>query len=128
LLLLVGVIPHDGPWKRREHLDKAMLFFMPLQGFFNFFIFVLLKIYTYRRVHHGSSTFATFKKVLFGKNPEPCVISWISIVNNDRNESTASNPIQNKVDIDLTHDKNQDGAKEKIFSFEITDESAGSNE
>lgn len=48
-------------------------------------------------------------------------------MNNDRNESTASNPIQNEVDIDPTHDKNQDGAKEKIFSFEITDES-GSNE
>lgn len=30
LLLLVGVIPHDGPWKRRDRLDKAMLFFMPL--------------------------------------------------------------------------------------------------
>lgn len=127
LLLLAGAIPHDGSWQRRVRVDKAMLFFMPLQGFFNFFIFVSLKIYTYRRVHHGSSICATLMKVLFGKNPEPCVISRISIVNDDRNDNTARNAMPNEVDIDLTHNKSKDGAKEKIFLFNMSDES-GFNE
>merc|ERR1712113_772204 len=53
---------------------------VPLQGFFNFLIFVSHKIYNYRRVH-GDVTRCSVMKLLFqGDAEEPILFSNMSIV------------------------------------------------
>ena len=64
---------------------KAYLAFtlVPLQGFFNFLIFISHKIYCYRRANRDVSRLYVLKKLFRGDAEEPLLFSRISVVRND---------------------------------------------
>lgn len=147
LLVAVDTFPNpfgsektQEEWETRFRVDKAMLVLMPLQGFLNFFIFISLKVYSYRQVHREVSVFQALVKVLLERIQEPCYISRISIVNHDRNdyEVQDDNNFDNNynVDINLTEGCYEQGNKagtagadeKKIFVFlSMSDESGNSD-
>jgi len=63
-------------------LERLMLVFLPLQGFFNFFIFVSHKVYNYRRVHHDVSVCRVLYILFRTSFHDPCFISRMFIVKN----------------------------------------------
>eukprot|EP00557_Chaetoceros_sp_GSL56_P010431 CAMPEP_0176479800 /NCGR_PEP_ID=MMETSP0200_2-20121128/1936_1 /TAXON_ID=947934 /ORGANISM="Chaetoceros sp., Strain GSL56" /LENGTH=367 /DNA_ID=CAMNT_0017875875 /DNA_START=593 /DNA_END=1693 /DNA_ORIENTATION=- len=130
----------ESQWEKRFRVDKAMLVLLPMQGVFNFFIFISLKIYSYRKTYTGASIFQTFRKVFLERIQEPCYISRISIVNHDRENDGAvldENICGNyHVDIDLTKDQNKEenvagvvigDDEKKIFVLSMSDESGNSD-
>jgi hypothetical protein len=60
------------------------LIFMPLQGFFNFIIFIGHKVYNYRRVNKEASICSVVRTLFRGALEEPMFMSRLTIVNNDR--------------------------------------------
>jgi hypothetical protein len=128
---------NESELESRFQVDKAMLVLVPLQGFFNFFIFISLKIYNYRQTHNEARMFQAFIKVIKEPIQEPCYISRISIVNHDRNDVVVQdidNGNGGGVDINLTHDKHAEqgnsvatGAANKVFVLSMSDESGTSN-
>lgn len=64
------------------HVWLANLSFilMPLQGFFNFLIFIIHKVYNYRRVHRDVSRLDVIRMLLDGAEEEPVLFSRISLV------------------------------------------------
>ena len=62
-------------------LDKAILVLLPLNGFFNFIIFMCHKIQIRRKLQPNMSVWTAFSGILFEKTiNEPCFISRISRV------------------------------------------------
>jgi len=81
-LLSVGAI-HSGGQDKDEAADvfeKMMLVLLPLQGFFNFVIFVAHKVYNYRRVHRDVSICHVLTLLFRSSAHEPYFISRISMV------------------------------------------------
>ena len=56
---------------------------VPLQGFFNFLVFISHKVYNYQRVHSDMSRFEALKVIFRGNVEEPLLFSRISLVWND---------------------------------------------
>ena len=67
-------------------LALVMLIIMPLQGFFNFIIFIIFishKVYNYRRVHTDVSFCSVVRTLFCGALEEPMFMSRLTIVKND---------------------------------------------
>jgi hypothetical protein len=63
-----------------QRLLAATLFLLPLQGFFNFFIFLSYKVYNYRRTNTTESLSQVLRLLFFTSMHEPYFISRISFV------------------------------------------------
>eukprot|EP00557_Chaetoceros_sp_GSL56_P002141 CAMPEP_0176500154 /NCGR_PEP_ID=MMETSP0200_2-20121128/13362_1 /TAXON_ID=947934 /ORGANISM="Chaetoceros sp., Strain GSL56" /LENGTH=214 /DNA_ID=CAMNT_0017898727 /DNA_START=663 /DNA_END=1307 /DNA_ORIENTATION=+ len=73
------------------HLLEVTLFLLPLQGFFNFVIFISYKVYNYRRMNRGESITQVLRLLFFTSTHEPCFISRISIVRHNEDERVNEN-------------------------------------
>jgi hypothetical protein len=126
LLLTVGAIDNNGGPTGQglaDSSEKLFLILLPLQGFFNFVIFVSFKVYNYRRVHRDVSTCRVLNLLFCSSAHEPFFISRISVVKRDEDEAAAAvNAIVEFVD-------EEDLAKQegKIVELGMHDES-NSNE
>jgi hypothetical protein len=127
---------NESEWKPRFQVDKAMLVLMPLQGFFNFLIFISLKVYYYRKMHNEAGLLQAVMKVITEPIQEPCYITRVSIVNHDSNDVSFQDIDHGNggVDIDLTRDNHAEQghsvtspAENSIFVLSMCDESGTSN-
>jgi hypothetical protein len=80
LLSLGAIQTSDRDGNMADFFEKLMLVLLPLQGFFNFVIFVSHKIYNYRRVHCDVSICQVIALLFCTSAHDPCFISRISIV------------------------------------------------
>jgi hypothetical protein len=84
LLLSVGAVDTSGSSeesiKTADIFEKLTLVFLPLQGFFNFIIFVSFKVYNYRRVRRDVSISRVIAILFCSSAHDPCFISRISVV------------------------------------------------
>jgi hypothetical protein len=82
VLLSIGAIENGREQRDRvsDSYEKLFLILLPLQGFFNFIIFVSHKIYNYRRVHRDVSICQVLKLLFCSSAHEPVFISRISVV------------------------------------------------
>lgn len=71
--------------------DKFQLVFLPLQGFFNFLIFISHKVYNYRRINRDVSIFSVLRLLFCSSAHEPCFISRIAIVGAHADVETTRN-------------------------------------
>jgi len=106
-------------------VDRIILVFLPLQGFFNFVIFVSHKVYNYRRVNRNASSCYVLGLLFQGSANDPTLISRISLVyfdEQDKNDSDGDPHIAAEGDHDKQHqravDDNSDPAKED-FHFRL---------
>jgi hypothetical protein len=67
----------------RETLRKLQLIFQPMQGFFNFLIFMSSKIYQERVIDRNQSYIDVVKKIFTKKYDDPIIISSLSFVEGD---------------------------------------------
>jgi hypothetical protein len=107
LLLSVGAIDNSGnsgetSMKISDSLEKISLVFLPLQGFFNFIIFLSFKVYNHRRTNRDVSISRILGLLFCTTSHEPFFISRISIVK--RNDGDCE---------DLEHD----GAKDAVGRY-----------
>jgi hypothetical protein len=121
LLLSVGAIDNSGQNGQglADSFEKLFLMLLPLQGFFNFVIFVSHKVYNYRRVHCDVSICRVLNLLFCSSAHEPFFISRISVVKRDEEETAAAvNAIVEFVD-------EEDLAKQegKIVELGVHDES-----
>jgi len=63
-----------------QHLLEVTLFLLPLQGFFNFLIFISHKVYNYRRINTTESIYGVIRLLFVSSTHEPCFISRISVL------------------------------------------------
>jgi len=86
-------------------LEVWHLTFYPLQGFFNFVIFVCHKVYNYHRVHQDVS-YCTILHILFCQGAEETIpFSRISIIQfNNNNNGNNRNPRDVDIEINDDHD------------------------
>jgi hypothetical protein len=93
---LLGVIPPLSvgymDTSRKDQIEIANLFekitlvFLPLQGFFNFVIFVSSKVYNYHRICHDMSICQIIALLFCTSAHDPCFISRISVVMKSEND------------------------------------------
>jgi hypothetical protein len=113
---LVGVIPpfvrviaeqFDASEVYLLHLLQVTLFFLPLQGFFNFLIFISYKVYNYRRMNKTESIGYVLRLLFFTSAHEPYYISRISFVWKDEQEGHAHDDeiAERKLLEIMTHDE-----------------------
>lgn len=89
-------------------IDKAMLIFMPAQGFFNFLIFLWQKVYSYRRVNPNSSRREALHQIFCQANiEEPVLISRLSMV------QRPEEPGGSQIDI-IMDNEDEDNVKDSI--------------
>jgi hypothetical protein len=95
LLLSVGAIDTTGQSQieTADHFEKLTLVFLPLQGFFNFVIFVSFKVYNYRRVRQDVSIRRVIALLFCSSAHDPCFISRISVVM--KNEEDSVDAVEN---------------------------------
>ena len=118
-------------------LDKAILVLFPLQGFFNFMIFMSHKILLLKQLD-GNENISIFRSVLIllrDKLPmEPCYISRIVIVDMRRaghleeNDDVESSSIGDNYSYFEWNAEDEDGAQEKITVHQDGNENEDSNE
>jgi hypothetical protein len=72
-------------------LERLTLVFLPLQGFFNFIIFVSHKVYNYRQVHHDTSVCRVMNLLFCTSSHDPFFISRMFIVKNNEEDEFAKN-------------------------------------
>jgi hypothetical protein len=96
LLLSVGAVDNSGSSdesiKTADIFEKLTLVFLPLQGFFNFIIFLSHKVYNYRRVRRDVSIGQVIAMLFSTSAHDPCFISRISIVM--KNEDDRANDVE----------------------------------
>ena len=66
-----------------DTIDLLSITFLPLQGFFNLFIFISHKIYNYKRVEMNASTCETIRCIFCTAFEEPIYLSMILLVKRD---------------------------------------------
>jgi hypothetical protein len=112
--LSVGFIDtiRTGQIETANLLEKITLVFLPLQGFFNFIIFISFKVYNYRRVRHDVSICQVVVLLFCASTHEPCFISRISVVNN---EYDSTNAVEDEDEVRRQHEQVH-------YDVEITDE------
>jgi hypothetical protein len=104
--------------KALANIDRVILVFLPLQGFFNFVIFVSHKIYNYRRVHRNVSICNVLGLLFQGSGNDPTImISRISIVDVDhqhKNGDCIGDPylIEFNMDYDKQHQRKRSIAED----------------
>ncbi len=87
---------HNGSDEFYNVVDKLKMIFQPLQGFFNAFIFVYIKVFTLRRSDSRLSFWNAVKRVISSPSSVPeMLVSRIDIVVNREDEgSTVDDPGQ----------------------------------
>jgi hypothetical protein len=95
---------HHASEKVEEGLLAATLLLLPLQGFFNFLIFISHKVYNYRRVNKIATKRYVLWLLFCTSAHEPCFISRISILW-DQEDSIDENVEQNDVLEVVTNDE-----------------------
>jgi hypothetical protein len=112
LLLSVGAVDTSGKTQVTtvDQFEKITLIFLPLQGFFNFIIFVSFKVYNYRRVHPDVSIGRVIKLLFCTSSHEPLFISRISFVKKNEEDSNEF--------LEDFEERNQ-----HIYQFDVKDES-----
>jgi hypothetical protein len=87
IAFLLGVIPplsvgfigrNEGLVETASLFEKLTLVFLPLQGFFNFIIFVSFKVYNYHKVCHDVSICRVIGLLFCTSTHDPCLITGIS--------------------------------------------------
>ena len=76
-----GIHPRLG---EEVWIDKLYYFFLPLQGFFNFLIFVGSKIAWFRMVQPDLTVVKALNQMFCNPKPDPVVMTSLDIVENDR--------------------------------------------
>jgi hypothetical protein len=71
---------YGAPQHVLKNIFLTTLLFLPLQGFFNCLIFILHKVYNYRRVNKSATIRHVLWLLFFHSAHEPCFISRISIL------------------------------------------------
>jgi hypothetical protein len=96
LLLSVGAVDTSGKGQieTADIFEKLTLIFLPLQGFFNFIIFVSFKVYNYRRVRRDVSISRVIAILFCSSAHDPCFISRISFVM--KNEDDRVNDVEDE--------------------------------
>jgi hypothetical protein len=87
LLRAMNVISGEDESSRDKiaKVDKAILFLLPLQGFYNFIIFISHKICNYRRINNSISICGILRLLFLQRGThEPVYISRISIVKREQ--------------------------------------------
>lgn len=105
-------------------LERLTLVFLPLQGFFNFIIFVSHKVYNYRQVHPDTSVCRVMNLLFCTSSHDPFFISRMFIVkNNDERDNECKNMLAQQQEhndvsslIALNH-------HHQVYSIDIRDES-----
>jgi hypothetical protein len=115
LLLSVGAVDTSGKTQVTtvDQFEKITLIFLPLQGFFNFIIFVSFKVYNYRRVHPDVSIGRVIKLLFCTFSHEPLFISRISFVKqyehcNDFVDNTEMNKRPQVYQFDIKDESNEE--------------------
>jgi hypothetical protein len=119
LLLSVGAVDTSGQSeesiKFADKFEKLVLVFLPLQGFFNFIIFVSFKVYNYRRVRQDVSIRRVIALLFCSSTHDPCFISRISVVmkNNEDGSDDFAEELQGKqqyqvCDLDIKDESNDE--------------------
>jgi hypothetical protein len=82
-------------------MDKAGLVFYPLQGLFNFLIFLSFKVYNYKRFSPDTSIFSILRLMFTSSAQDPAFISRISIVkiNEEDQPSKSADDVCYKVQV-----------------------------
>jgi hypothetical protein len=118
LLLSVGAVDTSGnsQVETTNILEKLTLIFLPLQGFFNFIIFVSFKVYNYRRVREDVSICRVIALLFSTSTHDPCFISRISIVmkTDDENYYFVE---------ELSVNQSNNNQQHQVHEFDIHDES-----
>lgn len=114
-LLSIGAVDTSGQSdesiKFADNFEKLTLVFLPLQGFFNFVIFVSFKIYNYRRVRPDVGIGRVITLLFCTSAHDPCFISRISVVM--KNERDGDDFVE-EVEVRQPH---------QVFDVDIKDES-----
>eukprot|EP00557_Chaetoceros_sp_GSL56_P005372 CAMPEP_0176488746 /NCGR_PEP_ID=MMETSP0200_2-20121128/6887_1 /TAXON_ID=947934 /ORGANISM="Chaetoceros sp., Strain GSL56" /LENGTH=458 /DNA_ID=CAMNT_0017885777 /DNA_START=1 /DNA_END=1377 /DNA_ORIENTATION=+ len=124
LLLSIGAIDYNSG-NIADSFEKVSLALLPLQGFFNFFIFVSHKVYNYRRGHDDVSISRVLFLLFFSSAHEPFFISRISVVQRyDEEQATVANVSRN-VDEDRFMSKQQEPqqGESNMVELDMHDES-----
>mmetsp|Transcript_22483 Transcript_22483/g.27561 ORF Transcript_22483/g.27561 Transcript_22483/m.27561 type:complete len:428 (-) Transcript_22483:236-1519(-) len=99
LTLVFPLIQLAGLHKEGAHWPNYLeLIFMPMQGFFNFLIFIYFKVANYRRMHTGASTKEILRLFFLGKAIEPLEISRISLLKFDEEQRMLEVDIYSEID------------------------------
>jgi hypothetical protein len=117
----IRVIAHeyDATEQVLENLFLVSLLFLPLQGFFNFVIFVSHKVYNYRRVNKIATVRHVIWLLFFTAAHEPYFISRISIIQ-DQEDSFDDENIDKKNIIEIiTNDEGSSNSM--IYRLSIMD-------
>mmetsp|Transcript_14069 Transcript_14069/g.26441 ORF Transcript_14069/g.26441 Transcript_14069/m.26441 type:complete len:535 (+) Transcript_14069:163-1767(+) len=118
LLLSVGAVDTSGSnpseVKKTDIFEKITLVFLPLQGFFNFIIFVSHKVYNYRRVRRDVSIGRVIALLFCTSTHDPCFISRISIVKQHEEEENESDDFVECV---------EDTEHHRVYDVDVKDES-----
>jgi hypothetical protein len=118
LLLSVGAVDTSGSnpnqLKKIDIIEKITLVFLPLQGFFNFIIFVSHKVYNYRRVRGDVSICRVITMLFRTSVHDPCFISRISIVKQHEEEENGCEDFVEYVEGRQHH---------QVYNFDVKDES-----
>jgi hypothetical protein len=106
-LLSIGNNSHNNGFVggAQAGIDRVTLFLFPLQGFFNFIIFVSFKVYNFRRLSKEDSIWSIFLRLFTSSDHDPAFITRISMV---------------KI-------SEKDGQDRSSFHVEITDEMMDEN-
>jgi hypothetical protein len=101
--------------KKTDIFEKITLVFLPLQGFFNFIIFVSHKVYNFRRVRRDVSICQVISILFCTSAHDPCFISRISIVKQHEEEENECDEFVECVE--------QDRQYHQVYDLDVKDES-----
>jgi len=81
-------------------IDVLCITILPLQGFFNFFIFVAHKVYNYQQVHKNVSTCEVLRLLLCTCMEEPLYLSRLTIIKlgEDEDENFVEFSVEDEVE------------------------------
>lgn len=99
-----------------ERLLLVTLLLLPLQGFFNFFIFMIHKVHNYRRVNNAATIRDVVRLLFFSAAQEPCFLSRISIIQNDE-DSFDDESVEKKETIDIV--MNDEGCNDETMRYRL---------
>lgn len=106
-LLSVGNNTHDDGRKDGVNvgIDRVLVFLFPLQGFFNFIIFISFKVYNYRRICKDASICSILRRLFTSSAHDPTFISRISIVKISERDPRCEN---SSFDVDMSDEMDDD--------------------
>jgi len=109
--------------KRMPTIEMFQHIFFPLQGFFNFLIFVSHKVYNYKLVHRNESySSILYKYFVTGETNEPILLSRISLVrvhHQNADDAASADDADDSDDVIEMIDINDEDGQQQRFHFDI---------